>query len=123
MQALSGARDFPNGETSAVTFEYPVLGGTKVVTFNDGGISVNVQVANQFVETIPLLVKTTDTVTVAAGVVRLRRDGLDFEIQFPAGVTATTRAVDPSQYPPRGFTVTEVRLTATGSLNYTLAFT
>jgi hypothetical protein len=123
MPAVSGARNFPNGGTGVVTFEYPVLGGTKVVTFNDGGISVNVQVANQFIETIPLLVKTTDTVTIAAGVVRLRRDGRDFEIQFPAGVTATTRAADPKQYPPRGFTVTEVRLTATGSLSYTLAFT
>jgi hypothetical protein len=121
MQAIAGARDFPNGGTSAVTFEYAVLGGTKVVTFNDSGISVNVQVANQFIELIPLLVRSTDTVTVLSNLVRLRRDGRNFEIQFPAGVTATTRVVS-GGWPPRTFSVVEVKLTATGSMNYRLVF-
>ena len=121
MQAIAGARNLPNGGTAAVTFEYAALGGTKVVTFNDNGISVNVQVANQFVELIPLLIKTTDTLTIASGVVRLRRGSRNFEIKFPAGVTATTRTVTGGN-PPTGFTVTEVRLTATSSLIYTLTF-
>jgi len=121
MQASAGARDFPSGDTGIVTFEYAVLGGTKVVTFNNDRISVSVRAANEFVELIPLLVRTTDTVTVLSNVVRLRRGGRDFEIQFPTGVRASTRAVTGGS-PPRTFTVLHVTLRATTSMDYTLIF-
>jgi hypothetical protein len=121
MQAIARARDFPNGGTGTVTFEYPVLGGTKIVTFSGDRISVSVRASNEFVELIPLLVRETDTVTILTNAVRLRRGGRDFEIQFPSGVRVSTRGITGGS-PPRTFSVLQVTLRATAAMDYTLIF-
>jgi len=119
--AQPGARDLPGGESGPVVFEY-ALGddGKKTVTFGPDRIAVRVVHPDAFTEHLPLLLRRGDDLVLEDGVVRLRRGKHLFEITLPSGIKA---AVQETSVNHRGhFRVVQLKIEASGSLEYQTAF-
>ena len=119
--AQPGARDLPGGESGPVVFEY-ALGddGKKTVTFGPDRIAVRVIHPDAITEHLPLLLRRGDELVLEDGVARLHRGKHVFEVAFPSGIKAAGQ--ETSVYHRGPFRVVQLKLEASGSLEYQLAF-
>jgi hypothetical protein len=116
-----GVRDHGDGKSKPVSFDY-ALGemGKKTVVFGNDRISVRIIHSDAFSEHFPLLLRDGDELVLEDGIARLQRGNHRFEITFPRGIKATSE--EASLYDTGPFRVVNLKLEASGSLIYHLAF-
>jgi hypothetical protein len=109
----SGNRDLPSGDV-IITYALGTR-GMKSVTFSDGGLRVDVKHAGAFVEQLPLLLLSSDSLETAKGVVTLRRGGTRVTVRWsPANLPAVERTAERSG----DRRVVAISVSATNSLTY-----
>jgi autotransporter-associated beta strand protein len=94
--------------------------GSKTITFGEDTINVAFTHTGAFTETIPLLARSGETITVAPGRITLTRNGVTFVITFASNVSVTRNT--PGVSPGDGLSVENFVLAGTGALNYSISF-
>lgn len=110
-----GIQELPAG---SLTASYALgTAGKKRVKFDDASITVNVELAGQFEEFLPLLVPADGKVNAARGLVTLTTPRGRATVRFEAGATAT---IEPPTGDVLGKKLVLVRLQAKDKLAYSL---
>jgi len=112
-----GNRDLPAGD---VIVAYPLgTRGNKTVTFSDRGLHVDVKHDGAFVEQIPLLLLSSDSLETAKGSVTLRRGDRTMRVRWS---TATAPTVERTNERSGDRRVVAISVAARDSLSYDMTF-